>query len=85
MALVVSESLERRIQAIVEAGVYPTAEQALQAAVELVEAFSSNDFDGGPDDVAALIEQGVQTRLLNEEEFWRAADGEFASGCSGES
>jgi glutamate-1-semialdehyde aminotransferase len=77
MALVISERLEKRIQAVVDAGAFSTRELALEAAVELVEAAAQNDFDGSPDELGALLKQGLDSKLMSEEEFWKAADAEI--------
>lgn len=77
MALVISEILEKRIQAVVDAGAFSTPELALQAAVELVEAAAENDFEGSHEELGALLKQGLDSKLMSEEEFWKAADAEI--------
>jgi hypothetical protein len=77
MALVISERLEKRIQAVVDAGAFSTRELALEAAVELVEAAAENDFEGSHEELGALLKQGLDSKLMSEEEFWKAADAEI--------
>ncbi len=77
MALVISERLEKRIQAVVDAGVFSTPELALEAAVELIEAAAENDFEGSHEELGAALKQGIDSKLMSEEEFWKAADVEI--------
>jgi len=46
MALQLTPEQEQRIQAVVNAGAYPSAEDALDAAVAAVEATAATGFDG---------------------------------------
>ena len=77
MAIVISERLEKRIQAVVDAGAFSTPELALEAAVELVEAAAENDFERSPEELGAVLKQGFDSKLMSEEEFWKAADAEI--------
>ena len=55
MAIQLTLEQEQRIQAIVNAGAYPTASEALDAAVAAVEIAAGPGFEGQPDELEALL------------------------------
>ena len=69
--------MEKRIQAVVDAGAFSTPELALEAAVELVEAAAKNDFEGSPEELGAVLKQGLDSKMMSEKDFCNAADAEI--------
>ena len=67
---------ERRILAVVNTGAYPSAEEALDAAVAAVETAAAPDFDGTEEELEGLLMEGLASRKLSEEEFWDSIDRE---------
>jgi hypothetical protein len=76
MAIQLTPDQERRIQAIVNAGAYPSAQEALDAAVAAVEIAAGPGFEGSAEDLEALLLQGLDGNALSEEEFWTSVDRE---------
>lgn len=71
MAIQLTPDQEKRIQAIVNAGAYPSAQEALDAAVAAVEIAATPGFD-----LEALLMEGMDGKSLSEEEFWTSVDRE---------
>jgi len=67
---------EQRIQAIVNAGAYRSAEEALDAAVAALESAVAPDFEGTEEELEGLIKEGLASKELSEEEFWEHVDRE---------
>jgi Arc/MetJ-type ribon-helix-helix transcriptional regulator len=79
MALQLTPEQEQRIRAIVTAGAYPSAEDALNAAVAAVETAAALDFEGTPEELESLLVQGLSSHELSEEEFWKSVDRETSA------
>jgi Arc/MetJ-type ribon-helix-helix transcriptional regulator len=79
MALQLTPEQEQRIRAMVNAGTYPSAEEALNAAVAAVETAASPGFGGTPEELEGLLLRGLSSRELSEEEFWNSVDVETNS------
>jgi len=52
---------EKRIQAVVSAGAYTSAEEALDAAVTAVEATATPGFEGSREELEALLREGLDS------------------------
>jgi Arc/MetJ-type ribon-helix-helix transcriptional regulator len=76
MAIQLTPEQEMRIQAVVNAGAYPSAQEALDAAVTAVETAASPGFEGSREDLEGLLLQGMASRELSEEEFWDSIEQE---------
>lgn len=74
MAIQLTPEQEMRIQAVVNAGAYPSAQEALDAAVTAVEIAAGPGFEGSQDELEGLLMQGMASRELSEEEFWDAVE-----------
>jgi Arc/MetJ-type ribon-helix-helix transcriptional regulator len=74
MAIQLTAEQEKRLQAVVNAGAYASAEQALNAALSVVEKAAAHDFEGTQEELEGLLMQGVASRELSEEEFWHSVD-----------
>ena len=71
MAIQLTPEQEQRIQAIVNAGAYPTAREALDAAVAAVELVAAPGFEGSNEELGSLLLEGLNSKELSEEEFWK--------------
>ena len=76
MALQLTPEQEQRIRAMVAAGAYPSAEDALNAAVAAVETVALRDFEGAPEELEMELAQGLSSGELSETEFWDTVDRE---------
>ncbi len=74
MPLQLTPDQEQRIQAIVNAGAYASAEEAINAAVAAVETAAAVDFDGTTEELESLLRVGLASAELSEEAFWAAVD-----------
>lgn len=72
MALQLTPEQEQRIRAVVNAGAYPSAEEALDAAVAAVETTAAPGFEGTQEELEALLLEGLNSGELVEadEAFW---------------
>ncbi len=52
---------EHRIQAMVTAGAYASVEEALSAAVAAVETAAAVPFEGSPEELQALLQEGLDS------------------------
>jgi Arc/MetJ-type ribon-helix-helix transcriptional regulator len=76
MAIQLTPEQEQRIQAIVNAGAYPSAQEALDAAVAAVEVAVAPGFEGSQDELEGLLLEGLASKELSEERFWDSVDRE---------
>ncbi|HEX3744364.1 MAG TPA: hypothetical protein VHW09_10555 [Bryobacteraceae bacterium] len=76
MAMQLTPEQEQRIQAIVNAGAYPSAQEALDAAVAAVEIAAALGFEGSQDELEGLLLKGLASHELSEEEFWDSVERE---------
>jgi len=76
MAIELSLEQEQRIQAIVKAGAYCSAEEALDAALAAVEAAAAPGFEGSEPELEGLLLEGLASREIEEGEFWNSVDRE---------
>jgi Arc/MetJ-type ribon-helix-helix transcriptional regulator len=76
MAIQLTPEQEQRIKAIVNAGAYPSAEEALDAAVAAVEIAAAPGFEGPQEELEGLLLAGLASKEIPEEEFWDSVDRE---------
>ena len=76
MAIQLTPEQEMRIQAVVSAGAYPSAQEALDAAVTAVEMAAAPGFEGSSDELENLLTRGLASQELSEEEFWNSVERE---------
>lgn len=74
MAIQLTPDQERRIQAMVESGVYATPAEALDAALAAVEIAAEPGIDRVAEELEPLVLAGLATEELSEEEFWDSVD-----------
>lgn len=73
MAIQLTPEQEQRIQAVVNAGAYHSAQEALDAAVIAVEAAAGLGFEGS-DELEAILAEGRNSAELSEREFWESVE-----------
>src|SRR5712691_10836981 len=76
MAIQLTPEQEERIQAVVNAGAYSSPEEALNAALAVVETAAAPGFAGTPEELEGLLMAGLNSKELTEEEFWESGDRE---------
>ena len=79
MAIQLTPEQEQRIQAVVNAGAYPSAEEALDAAVAAVEIAAAPSFEGSQEELEDLLMGGLASKQLSEQEFWGSIDTESSA------
>jgi len=72
MPLQLTPEQERRIQAVVNAGAYRSTEEALNAALAVVETVAVPDFEGTPDELETLLLDGLNSGepIEADDAFW---------------
>jgi len=72
MALQLTPEQERRIQAVVNAGAYRSTEEALNAALAVVETVAVPDFEGTQDELETLLLDGLDSGepVEADDAFW---------------
>jgi Arc/MetJ-type ribon-helix-helix transcriptional regulator len=78
MAIQLTPEQEQRIQAVVNAGAYPSTEEALDAAVAAVEIAASPGFEGSHEELDALVVDGLNSGepIQADEGFWNRSRAE---------
>jgi Arc/MetJ-type ribon-helix-helix transcriptional regulator len=74
MAVQLTIEQEHRLQAIVNAGVHPSVDEALNAALAVVETKANLAFEGADGELDELLVEGEASGELSEEEFWSSVD-----------
>ena len=72
MAIQLTREQERRVQAVVNAGAYSSAEEALDAAVAALEIAAAPDFEGTKEELEQLLLEGLDSGdpVEGDEAFW---------------
>ena len=70
MAIQLTPEQERRIQAVIGRGAYKSVEEVVEAALAAVEQRAVPGFAGTPDELDALLAEGLASKELTEAEFW---------------
>jgi len=72
MAIQLTPEQEQRIQAVVNAGAYPSAEEALNAAVAAVETATTPGFEGTQEELETLLLEGLNSGepIETSDAFW---------------
>jgi len=76
MAIQLTLEQEHRLLAIVNAGAYPSVDDALNAALTFVETATHTAFEGGEGELDDLLSEGISSGELTEKEFWSSVDSE---------
>ena len=72
MAIQLTPEQEQRIKAVVNAGMYPSTEEAVDAAVAAVETASAPGFEGTQEELEELLLEGLNSGepVEADETFW---------------
>ena len=61
---------ERRIRAVLSRGAYRSFDEVVEAALTAVEQRTVPGFAGTPEELDALLAEGLASKQLTEDEFW---------------
>jgi Arc/MetJ-type ribon-helix-helix transcriptional regulator len=61
---------EQRVQAVLSRGVYESVEEVVDAALAAVEQRTVPGFAGTPDELDAMLAEGLASKAVPEAEFW---------------
>ena len=70
MTINLTPEQESRLQALLSRGAYESVEEVVEAALAAVEQRSVPGFAGTPDELDALLAEGLASGELAEEHFW---------------
>ena len=88
MTIDLTPEQERRLQAVLSGGAYQSVEEVLEAALAAVEQRTVPGFAGTPEELDALLLEGLASKELSESEFWgsirRQTDGLLADHNTGQ-
>ncbi len=63
---------EQRVQAVLSRGVYKSVEEVVDAALAAVEQRTVPGFAGTPDELDAMLAEGLASKAIPEAEFWNS-------------
>src|SRR5258708_34312117 len=63
---------ERRLSAVLDRGVYKSVEEVVDAALAAVEQRTVPGFAGTPDELDAMLPEGLESKAIPEAEFWNS-------------
>jgi len=70
MTINLTPEQESRLQAIISRGAYKSVDEVVEAALSAVEQRTLPGFAGTPDELDALLSEGLASKELTEAEFW---------------
>jgi Arc/MetJ-type ribon-helix-helix transcriptional regulator len=70
MTIHLTPEQERRLRAVLDRGAYKSAEEVVEAALTAVEQRAVPGFAGTPEELDALLAEGLASKQLTEREFW---------------
>jgi Arc/MetJ-type ribon-helix-helix transcriptional regulator len=70
MKISLTPEQERRVQAVMSRGAYGSVEEVVEAALAAVEQRTLPGFAGTPDELDALLAEGLASKELSAAEFW---------------
>jgi Arc/MetJ-type ribon-helix-helix transcriptional regulator len=72
MTINLTPEQESRLQALLSRGAYTSVEEVVEAALTAVEQRTLSGFAGTPDELDALLTEGLASGELAEGEFWNS-------------
>jgi len=72
MTIHLTPEQERRVQAVISRGAYESVEQVVDAALVAVEQRAVPGFVGTQEELDTLLAEGLASKELTEDEFWRS-------------
>lgn len=76
MAIQLTPEQEHRLHIVVESGAYASIDEAINAALKVVETGVDLGFEGSEKELHQLLAEGMSSGELTEDEFWRLVDQE---------
>ena len=73
MTIHLTAEQERRVRDVISRGAYGSVEEVVEAALAAVEQRSTPGFEGTPEELEALLAEGLASKELSEDEFWDSA------------
>ena len=73
MTIHLTAEQERRVRDVISRGAYGSVEEVVEAALAAVEQRSTPGFEGTPEQLEALLAEGLTSKELAEDEFWDSA------------
>jgi len=70
MTIHLTPEQERRVRDVITRGAYVSVEEVVEAALAAVEQRTAPGFDGTPEEIEALLDEGLASKELTEDEFW---------------
>jgi Arc/MetJ-type ribon-helix-helix transcriptional regulator len=70
MTIHLTPEQERRVHAVLGRGSYQSVEEVVEAALAAVEQGAVLGFSGTPEELEALLAEGMTSRELTEDQFW---------------
>lgn len=70
MTINLTPDQERRLQAVMSRGAYESVDEVVEAALTAVEQRTLPGFAGTPEELDALLAEGLGSKQLTETEFW---------------
>jgi Arc/MetJ-type ribon-helix-helix transcriptional regulator len=74
MTIHLTPEQERRVQAVISRGAYKSIEQVVDAGLAAVEQRAVPGFAGTQEELDALLAEGLASKELTENEFWRSVN-----------
>ena len=70
MTIHLTPEQERRIRAVLDRGSYKSLEEVVEAALTAVEQRTVPGFAGTPEELDAMLAEGLASKQLTEDQFW---------------
>jgi Arc/MetJ-type ribon-helix-helix transcriptional regulator len=74
MTIHLTPEQERRLQAVLSRGTYASVEEVVEAALTAVEQRTIPGFAGTPEELDALLAEGLASKQLTEDQFWTSVN-----------
>lgn len=74
MTINLTPEQERRLQTIITRGAYQSVDEVVEAALAAVEQRTLPGFAGTPDELNALLAEGLASKELTESECWNSVN-----------
>ena len=74
MVIHLTPEQERRLQDVIHRGAYESVEEVVEAALAAVEQRTVRGFEGTPEELDALLAEGLASKELTEETFWSSVN-----------
>ena len=74
MTIHLTPEQEQRIQDVIRRGAYRSVEEVVEAALSAVEQRIVPGFAGTPEELNALLAEGLASKEVTEQQFWASVD-----------